>query len=395
MHVDINSCFATIEQQANPFLRNKCVVVAAYATGNGCILAASYSAKAFGVKTGMRVKEGKELCPELIVLPPDPNKYRFVHHELRRLLANYSPSVTPKSIDEFIVDFNNSPIINKKTMLQIGGEIKGRIRKEVGEFISVSVGISTNRFLAKTAASYKKPDGLFEINKDNFLEVYSNLSVMDLCGIKKGNAARLSDVDIFSVNDFYKADITKLKRGFRSINGYHWYLRLRGYEADDILFGRRSFGNSYALPKPYFKEEDVLPILSKLTEKMSKRLRDKNYMAQGVHLGILFRDGSYWHKGYKLKSLLFASRDFRLEIFRLFYKCGPTKPIRHLAVTCFDLVKKDFLQLDLTTDVIKKEKLTVALDNINNRWGDFTIVPARMANNEGYVLDRIAFGITD
>src|SRR5690242_1901863 len=98
MHIDINSCFATIEQQANPLLRNKPVAVGAYVTSSGCILAASYEAKRLGVKTGMRVKEGKMLCPNLIVVSPDPAKYRFVHLKLRKILKRYTDNVVPKSI---------------------------------------------------------------------------------------------------------------------------------------------------------------------------------------------------------------------------------------------------------------------------------------------------------
>lgn len=393
MHIDINSCFATIEQQANPYLRDKYVAVAAYATNNGCILAASYNAKRLGVKTGMGVKEGRKLCPGLIVLPPDPNKYRFVHHRLFKILKSYSPIVVPKSIDEFIIDFSKNKFLPDLKLVAV--QIKNRIRKEVGEFISVSIGISTNRFLAKTAASYKKPDGLFVISKENHKQVFSTLNLTDLCGIKKGNASRLSIVNIFSVMDFYNADITKLKFGFRSVTGYYWYLRLHGFEVDEAMFGRKSFGNSYALPKPYYKFEDLAPILTKLIEKMAIRLRRKNYIAQGVHLGIWFRDNSFWHKGKKLANPIFASSDFRKEIFKLLFSVPKIKPVRNLSVTCFDLHNKNFLQLDLTSDVIKKVKLCEALDNINGKWGDFTVVPTRMINNESYVLDRIAFGITE
>src|SRR5687767_12723943 len=100
MHIDINSCFATIEQQANPLIRGKPVVVAAYTTPNGFILAASIEAKAMGIKMGMQVKEGKQVCPKLIVLPSDPWKYRNVHLKLRKLISDYTNDFEPKSIDE-------------------------------------------------------------------------------------------------------------------------------------------------------------------------------------------------------------------------------------------------------------------------------------------------------
>ena len=104
LHIDLNSCFATIEQQANPYLRGKPVVVAAYATPAGCILAPSVEAKRYGIQTGTRVREGKKLCPNLIVLPPDPWKYRNVHLGLREILSSYTNDFNPKSIDEFVLN---------------------------------------------------------------------------------------------------------------------------------------------------------------------------------------------------------------------------------------------------------------------------------------------------
>src|SRR5574341_217779 len=107
MHLDINSAFASIEQQFNPQLRSKPVAVAAYPTAGGCILAASIEAKTYGVKTGMRVGEGLKLCPSLMVLTSTPNLYRRVHRQMYRLLKGFCDVVVPKSIDEFVLDFGN------------------------------------------------------------------------------------------------------------------------------------------------------------------------------------------------------------------------------------------------------------------------------------------------
>lgn len=393
MHVDINSCFATIEQQANPFLRGLPVAVGAYTTNSGCILAASYEAKAFGVKTGMRVQDGRSLCPNLIILPPDPDKYRFIHLKMREVLGKYSNLVTPKSIDEFSLDFKE--MLLKKSMLDLGFEIKEKIKTEIGEAIIVSVGISTNRYLAKTAAGYKKPDGLFEIHKDNSLEVYQTLKLTDLCGIKTQNEIRLNKAGIYTVFDFYNADLQKLKIAFRSINSYYWYMRLHGYEVDSAETQRKSFGNQYALPRPIEEKAGLLPVITKLCEKTGKRLRKKGFVAKGVHLAIAFRDHTYWHKGKKLINPIFDSRDIYKEMVKLLalspLRDGP-KSVRLISITCFNLEPDSVSQLDLTVDVNKKQSLTKALDKINTKFGNFTIVPARMTNNEEFVLDRIAFG---
>ena len=391
MHIDINSCFATIEQQANPQLRGRPVAVAAYTTENGCILAASVEAKRLGIKTGMRVKDGKLIYPKLAVLPPDPWKYRDAHLKLRGLLRTYTDDVVPKSIDEFILNLEGYPAF-KRGMHEVAREIKVRIKEEIGDWITVSTGIAPNRFLAKTAAGLHKPDGLDEINKNNFLETYSGLELMDLCGIKQRNAARLGSKGIYTVQDFYHADVRTLKAAFQSINGYYWYLRLHGWEMDDVEFGRRSYGNSYALPKPFYKVEDLAPILYKLVEKTGRRLRKAGYKAGGVHVAVSYRDGGYWHHGHLTGKFLFDSRDIYKEVYRILCKSPYQKPVAILAESVFDLIDGEIAQTELFDDVSKKERLYDALDFISEKWGEYVITPARMLDTRQYIPDRIAFG---
>ncbi len=395
MHLDLNSCFATIEQQANPLLRGKPVAVAAYTTSSGCIVAPSIEAKRYGVKTGMRVKEAKLLCSDLIVVSPDPAKYRNVHLALKRLLSDYTDDFSPKSIDEFVLNLEHYIDLNHCSMSDVGRRIKERIRKEIGEWLSVSVGIASNRFLAKTAAGLHKPDGLDEINKNNYLDIYTSLKLIDLCGIKERNAARLNGMGIYNVLDFANAPIWKLKAAFNSIAGYYWYIRLHGYEVDEVIFSRRSYGNSFALPagrQVFQTPEELSPILSKLVVKMGARLRRAGYKAQGVHLAISYRDGSFWHHGAATPKVLFDSRDFFKEALKIVIDCPYRKPVRNLAVSVFNLTKANESQLELFDDILKKEKLVSAIDKINNRWGNFVITPARMAGTNNVAIDRIAFG---
>ena len=401
MHIDLNSCFAAIEQQANPHLRGKPVAVAAYDTPGGCILAPSLEAKRFGVRTGMRVRDGKILCPGLIVLLSDPWKYRNVHLSLRELLSTYTPDIIPKSIDEFVLDLSdfvkNSPCdckagLCKSHLRHTAQEIKYKIKSMVGDWLTVSIGIAPNRFLAKLAAGLHKPDGLDEINKSNFLNVYSDLKLTELPYIKLRNAARLAGAGIHTVTGFYQAPLWKLKAAFRSINGYYWHLRLRGWEVDDFVTERKSFGNSYALPKPLASPEELSPILSKLVIKMSSRLRFAGYRTRGIHLGVSYKNGRFWHKGVGIDKALSDARD----IFKMAYRILSDMPgetfVRELSVSCFNLIKSKNFQLDLFEDTFKKEKLISSIDKINNRWGEYVVVPGRMLDAKNLVPDRIAFG---
>jgi DNA polymerase-4 len=392
MHIDINSCFATIEQQANPFLRGKSVVVAAFATDSGCILAASVEAKRLGIKTGMRVMDGKKLYPQLVVLAPDPWKYRDVHLKLKKIVSCYTNDFSPKSIDEFVLNLKDYSTLKEQPLKLVAQEIKQRIKQEIGEWITVSIGISTNRYLAKVAAGLTKPDGLDEISKDNFLDIYFKMKLTDLTGIKTGNAARLSSFGIYSVLDFYNAPAGKIKAAFHSITGLYWYSRLRGYEVDEATFGRKSYGNSVALGANLSKFAELSPILARLTEKMCSRLRSAGYVAGGIHLSLVYKDGSFWHKGRLLNQTYFDSRDFYRAAFKLLIEAGPKTPVLNIAISCFDLSKSETLQLDLFKNELTRRNLVRATDSINEKWGDFTVGSAKSFGGAKVVMDRIAFG---
>lgn len=390
MHLDLNSCFATIEQQANPLYRGRPLAVAAYTTSSGCIIAPSVEAKRLGVKLGMRVKEGKLLCPDLVVLPPDPGKYRFIHRRLRQLISQYTASFSPKSIDEFVLNFEGYPSFSKG-LFNVAHEIKYRLKSEIGDWLTLSVGIGPNHFLAKTASNLKKPDGLEEINWQNYEQVYSQLKLSDLCGIKQANVVRLNSRGIYTVLDFYRSEIFDLKSAFHSILGYYWYLRLHGWEIDDVKFSRKSFGAMYSLPKIISAPEELSPILHKLVDKTALRLRHAGFKAHGVHLSLLYRNHSFWHHGKTVSQALFDTRD----IYRLASKIMSSSPYRapvaNLAVSVFDLEINNSTQLDLFNQVTRSLNLTAAIDQIKAKYGDFIVTPAMMLGTEEAVPDRVGF----
>jgi DNA polymerase IV len=395
MHLDLNSCFASIEQQANPLLRGKPVAVAAYTTPSGCIVAPSIEAKRLGIRVGMRVKDGMSICRDLIVLPPDPNKYRAVHLGLKAVLGAYTDKIVPKSIDEFALQFEGAPAYRRAGpagMEGIAREIKRRIKEEVGDYLTVSVGIAPNRFLAKTGASLHKPDGLDVIDAGNYRQIYAGLKLTDLNGIKNNNAVRLNQMGIFTVEDFYNAPGFALKAAFESVNGYYWYFRLHGFEVDDVVFARRSYGNSYSLPRQFSKPEELAPLLLKLVVKAGMRMRKAGFRARGVHVGLLYRDWSWWHHGETGAETVFDSRDIYKIAMKILARCPYRRPVHTLSVSCFDLVKSGSLQTVLLDDLVKKEKLVTAIDAINEKWGNYVITPALMMGTGENVPDRVAFG---
>jgi DNA polymerase-4 len=391
MHVDLNSCFATIEQQANPLLRGKPIVVAAYDSPNGCVVAPSIEAKQYGIKTGMTVRDARLLYPKVIVRTPDPSKYRAVHLLFRKIFKDYSPDVTPKSIDEAVIDLTDTLCLFKGTVSDIGKEIKKRFRAEIGEWMQCSIGVSTNRFLAKLAASLHKPDGLDIIDHTNVLAVYQRVSLLDLSGINTRFQARLNASGIFTPMEFYQAPLEKLKKQvFQSILGYYWYLRLRGHEIDAVDFKRKSFGNTYALQKQTSDKRELVKLLMKLCEKTGRRLRRAQYSAQGVHVSCVYTDLSYWHIGRKFDVPVYTTRDIYIKALRLLNMSGYTKRVRNLAVSVYDLIPSTNEQLELFAS--PTHAVSDAMDKINDRWGEFVITPALMMDMDDIILDRIAFG---
>lgn len=395
MHIDLNSCFAIIEQQANPLIRNKPVAVAAYDTPRGAVIASSYEAKALGIKLGVNVREARMLCRDVIVMMPDPEKYFDAHRRFKKVLLNYTDDVTPKSVDEFVIDFRGSRAVQRGISLEdIGYQIKQDVRDSLGEYVTVNVGIGPNRFLAKVAAGLNKPDGLDVISGDNLRDVYAGLTLLDLPGINVRYQARLNLEGIFTPLQFLDAPFQLLKGSvFKSIVGYYWYLRLRGHEIDSIDFGRKSFGHQYALGDKTRDPEKLSRLLMKLCDKTSRRLRKGDYEAWGVHLWLNFEDKTYWAQGKRSKAPIYSTQDVFLRAQRLLSSAALPCRVTNMGVTVFNLRPATPVQMGLFDDTrLDTRSLARAQDIVNDRYGDFTLVPASMANMQEVILKRVAFG---
>ena len=398
MHIDLNSCFASVEQQANPLLRDKPVAVVASVAPYGCVLAPSVEAKLWGVKTGMTLSEARLLCPWLIARLADPDKYRQVHAQFAKLLDDYSPHVISKSIDEFVLTLPQIQGFNPRQIYQTQGlnpckiatDIKSRIKTEIGDYLRVSIGVSTNQILAKLASGLHKPDGFDIIDSSNFLDVYSKIDLQEFCGINVRNEARLHRVGIFTPIQFYLADIQTLKSAFQSVLGRYWYTRLRGYEVDDVEFERRSYGQSYVLPRP-MKYEEWRPILAKLIAKAARRLRSSGSYATGVGLSLNFGDHTSWHTTHKGSSLMMDDASLLTSALNLLQRTDLCKPVKKIAVTCYGLAV-DSGQLSCLVDTIKQKSLIASLDKLNDKWGEYSVTRGSFLGSEGHVRDAIAFG---
>lgn len=384
MLLDINSCFATIEQQANPLLRGREVVVAAYENGGGCILAASKEAKKLGIKTGWRVGEAQKICPNLVVLTPDVEKYRFINRRLKKILLKFSPDVQTKSIDEFAVDFEGIEGDLKKIALRI----KEEIREVLGEWITVSIGIGPNIFLAKVASNMQKPDGLTEINKDNFEEIYKKLKLTDLHGINSKTAYKLEVNGVKNPTDFYKCSRQTLKSIFRSVGAHYWYWRLRGFEIDDKKRKfKKSFSAIFSLKIPARNRQELVAVFYQLCLKVGHRCDSQKMEALRI---MWWGGGNNININGKLRI-----KEGMINGWEMFSKIYPKIPefegeIKKAVVTIYDLRPKSW-QGDIFGKRQKFMKKTEIAEEINKRFGEGTIFPATILSSKR-IPDFIGFG---
>ena len=410
MHIDLNSCFATVEQQSRPMLRGKPVAILNRRTEHTMIVTCSYEAKALGVKLGMNFREAKRLCPQLVGLESDPPKYRHVYHKLMDIMKDYSPHFRMKSIDEGVIDFALSPaLIRNRDLVEVGHEIKRRLKEEIGCAMRCNVGIAPNRFLAKTAAGMNKPDGLTVIDHNNLREVMGKLKLQDLTGIAVQNAHRLNAVGIYTPLQFLDTDPEILQKVvFKSICGLQWHQRLRGWEVDDVDYDLKTCGRQYVLEARDLPRADVLRRLHNLTEAVGAKLRSQNKCARGVGVyarlagagnlhasnGRWGHKGNYWHQKYLAPLPFFSDAAIWAVTSRLFSH-APAGSVREIGIHVYHLTDGLGDQLSLFGDeLVRERQVTWAIDEINARYGAHTIHSADTVGTTPFMKAKIPFGST-
>jgi DNA polymerase-4 len=392
MHVDLNSAFATIEQQARPLLRGRPVAVVNRRTVHTTIVTASYEAKALGVKVGMKFIEAARLVPGLVAIESDPAKYRFVYRKLMAILNDYSSDAVMKSIDEGVVDFHHLRI--HRPLIEIGYEIKQRLRDEIGVAMRCNVGIGPNRFLAKTAASLHKPDGLDVINATNLRAIYKTLKLTDLTGIAGAMEHRLNAVGIYTPIEFLDSSRLVLEKiVFKSICGRQWYERLRGWEVDGQISDTKTIGRQYVLEKRNLRHCEIMARLHNLCESVGFRLRSQNKVARGIYIYARTDNRKYWHANKMYQLPFYSDATINCLAQQLFFNAP--SGIREIGIRCYGLSDNDDNQLSLFNDqLMREQQLVYAIDAINQRFGDRKIHSADTLATNDFIKSKISFGST-
>jgi len=388
LFLDMDSFFASVEQQVNPQYRNKPLGVAPYTGNTGCIISASKEAKKLGIKTGTLVGEAKKRCPEIIIKESQPALYHIYHKKIVEALNNFSPFVSVLSIDEMTLHLTEDER-NQKSATQLGLQIKKAIKEKIGDFLTCSVGIAPNQFLAKVAAESKKPDGLNIVQLKQLALFYKNLDLIDLPGININMERILNYYNIKTPLDFYYATLPKLSSYLGHL-GKVWYLRLHGFETDEISTQTKTLGHSCVLAPEYRNKNRAEAVLIKLASKVGYRLRKNQLFCKGVSLSVK----SINHQGERLYSKMPATsstQELIASSLHLWQKIKFIAPPIFIYLTAFNL-EKGARQPSLFFQKEKSLDASWAMDEINDKFGPGTIFPATISDTQDAAPDRIPFG---
>ena len=285
LYLDVNSYFATIEQQINPDLRQKPVAVVPVISESMSILAASFEAKLKGIRTGTKVFEARKLCPEIICVEAKHDIYVKYHNLIFQEVDKYLHVDHIFSIDEGACRLTGE-YCNEEKAIEIAEQIKAGIKKNVGDYITCSIGIAPNRYLAKIATDMKKPNGLIIIKPEDIPQKMFTLKLKDLPGVGRRVYQRLNSFGINTVERLYGLDSTKLKLYWGSIWGAKcWYL-LRGADLPFEEAKSTTIGHSQVLAPELKNIVSARSVALLLVLKTASRLRALKFYASYMTLSI-------------------------------------------------------------------------------------------------------------
>jgi DNA polymerase-4 len=290
LYVDFNSYFASVEQQLQPHLRGRPVAVVPVDTDSTCAIAASYEAKAFGVRTGTPVYEAKKICPGIVCVLANHERYVEDHHKILAEMDNHIPVTAVCSIDEVacrLMDNETSP----EAITRIAASIKRGLARHVGEYVTCSIGVAPNRYLAKVATDLQKPDGFTVIAGQDLPGKLLDLKLRDLPGIGRNMEKRLAMAGIYDMPTLWSLGPQHMRKVWGSVWGEKmWYL-LRGIELPEEETTKSTIGHSHVMAPELRDPVKAKFVARRLTLKAASRLRRMGYYASCFALSARTEQG--------------------------------------------------------------------------------------------------------
>jgi DNA polymerase-4 len=372
LHIDMDAFFISVEQRDDPSLRGKMAAVCG-SLSRSVVTSATYEARPYGIRAGMSVQEAKKRCPQLILVEGNHSKYTETAARIFSILKDYTPLVEVASIDEAYLDITQSQTLFQSP-LHIGQLIKNRILEQ--ERLTCSVGIAPNKLLAKLGSRLKKPDGLVIVREEEVEGLLKGLPVNKLSGIGPKLTEELNSIGIFSCGQLGSFPVSVLVKRFGVIGER---LHEMGLGLDDSRVvsldeeeDAKSISHSVTLEEDTSDPEMLRKVLLQLSERVSRRMRKDRFYGRRISVTIRYSDFFTFSKQNTLSKWMNSGNEIFQYAFEIFRSVSHPKPIRLLGVEV-SLLKKEWCQLDLFEKGEKKEKLLKAMDQVNERFGDWTL----------------------
>jgi len=399
LFVDMNSYFARCEQQANYWLRNRPVGVCVYTGKYGCVISLSTEAKERGLKAGMRLNDAMQICPDLVPVESNPARYREYHTKIINVMREYSNDVVPKSIDEAIINLSNYDHVDP---IKIAQSIKSDILTKVGDWLTCSVGIAPNAFLAKLASVRgKKKGGLLVITPQNIDEILSELKLGDLPGIGANMSYRLERAGVKTPLEMRYCSPQRLKAIFKSIDGIYWHYRLNFVETNIVAHeykGMQAMRQISAEKRQHISYIEQLFMTLCLT--LEKRMVHHKFYCKSVGFTARYVDGTRWDDAFTITvpvqdaiSLMRMIRS-RMQKFESATGSGPilNTEITQLRVAVTNFVNNGNMLYSLFDDMDRKETALKTMHDIKDKFGSDKLIRAVEMTDGKVIKDVIGFG---
>ncbi len=379
MHVDMNAFFAAVEQQANPSLQGKPVVVCGD-NSRTVVLTASYEARSYGVKTGMTPRDAKALCPGLKIIPADNRKYTDTCSRLVAIYERFTPRVELFSIDEAFLDITASLRLFGGAET-IARSIKQRIRKEMG--LTCSIGIAPNKLLAKLGSDLQKPDGLVIIREADVPSALKDLPVKELCGIGDRLEQNLAQMGIRTCGELRQTSAQTLMARF-GVLGKRLHQMGSGIDPSPVLPAEeqpqtKSIGHSMTLPQDILDRQRIELHLLQLAEMVGRRLRRHHSAGRTLTLTLRYDNFKTFSRHLTINNYLCHDQDLFMHSKRILDSVRLTQPIRLLGISVSNLIQKS-PQLSLFQGNQRRVALLQAMDTLNDRYGETIITWGTLLN---------------
>ncbi len=399
MFVDMNSFFATCEQQVNYWLRNRPVGVCVYTGRGGAVIALSKTAKKMGIKPD-RADAIMKHHPNFITLPTNPDLYRQFHIKIMKVLQSFSEDVVPKSIDEAVVNFAGYHLVYKD-LEQVAKDIKKKISQDVGDYLTCSIGIAPNAFLAKLATDLRKPDGLLTIKPDNIDEILDQIALTDLPGIAKRMALRLVDGGITSPLKLRHTPPDVVRKACKSIIGEYWHYRLNFREVDILNDDYKSMQAMRQVSKEQRSSLNTLhDIFRALCLQLEKRMVKHGIRAKFVGCHFSYEEGYTWGDNFRTNIALqdgiqiMKELQLRIKKFETENECQPifNNSITSMGVYIDEFQDSSIIQLSILENNFRTDNLRKTVYNLKDKFGYEKVLRAAEIQDTPVLKDVIGFG---